>query len=164
MRAEDILKLKVMDIGSGTTIGSATGILIDADKKHVVALQIGGSLLSCPDYLPFESIKSIDNDVLTISSSKVLVDQEEFKTFRLVGNLNGRKVFTEDGKDLGTVHGFDVDTRNGDITFITVALDKAMMGGLWRSAGERFDIPRNLISTLGDSVVVDSSVPNKKVE
>ena len=115
--------------------------------------------MSRPDYLPFGSIKSIENDVLTILSSEVLVGRGEFKESGLVGNLSGLKVFTEDGKNLGTVHEYDVETNDGKITFITVAMDTAVMGGLWRSAGERFDIPSHLILTLGDSVVVDSSVP-----
>ena len=50
----------------------------------------------------------------------VLVERGGFKTSRLVGNLSGRKVFTEDGKNLGTVHEYDVDTKNGKITCITV--------------------------------------------
>jgi sporulation protein YlmC with PRC-barrel domain len=161
MIAEDMMKLKVMDIASGTTIGSVTGVLIDGDKRQVVALEVGGGFLSSPDYLPFGSIKSIDNDVLTISSSEVLVERGQFEASRLVGNISGRKVFTEDGKNLGTVHEYDIDTKNGGVTFIMVAKDRSRMGGLWRSAGEGFDIARSLIETLGDSVIVDSSVPNK---
>ena len=152
------MKRKVIDVASGTTIGSITGMLIDGDDKQVVALVVGGGLLSRPDYLPFESIISLENDVLTISSSDVLVSRGDFKTSRLLGTLSDHKVFTEDGKNLGTVHEYDVDVKNGKVTSITVALDTAMMGGLWRSHGERFNIPRRLITALGDSVVVDASV------
>ena len=157
MRAED-MKLKILDVASGTTIGSVTGMLIDSDKRQVVALEVGGSLLSRPNYLPFGGIKSIENDVLTIASDGVLVERGEFDTFKLVGNLSGRKVFTKDGKSLGSVHDYDVDIKNGKITCITVATDIAVMGGLWRSDGERFDIPGRKIVTLGESVVVDESV------
>jgi len=153
-----MMKLRVMDVSSGTTIGSVTGIVFDGEKRQVVALEVGGGLLSSPDYLPFMSIKSVENDVLTIPSSAVLVGREEFKASGLVGDISGRAVFTDDGRNLGTVHECDVDTSNGEITSVTVALDTAVMGGLWRSAGERFDIPRRLILTLGDSVVVDGSV------
>jgi sporulation protein YlmC with PRC-barrel domain len=161
MRADHILNLKVVDITSGTTIGSVTGILIDGEKRQVLALEVGGSLLSRPDYLPIANIKSIENDVLTISSSGVLVQRGEFRTSRLVGSLSGRNVFTDDGRSLGTVHEYDVDAKNGKITSMTVAMDTGIMGGLWRSDGEHFDIPRSLIATLGDSVVVDGSVPNE---
>ena len=41
-----------------------------------------------------------------------------------------------------------------------MAIDTAVMGGLWHTVGERFDIPRSLISILGDRVIVDSSVPD----
>ena len=161
MQEYEMIGLKVMDVANGTTIGSVTGMLIDGDKQQVVALEIGGGFLSRPDYLPFRHIKAIENDVLTISSSTVLVERGEFKTSRQVGDLCGHSVYTEDGINLGTVHEYDVDTKNGDITGITVAIDTAVMGGLWRSVGERFDIPRSLLVTMGDSVVVDSSVSNK---
>jgi sporulation protein YlmC with PRC-barrel domain len=161
MRANEMMKLKVVDVASGSTIGSVTGILIDGDKRQVVALEVGGGFLSRPDYLPFGSIISIENDVLTIPSTGVLVERGEFKTSRLLGDLSGRNVFTEDGKNLGTIHEYDVDVKNGKITLITVAMDKDVMGGLWQSDGERFDIPGRLITTLGDSVVVDGSVPSR---
>lgn len=161
MRAKEMLKLKVLDVASGNTIGSISGMLIDSDRRQLVALEIGGNLLTHPDYLPFGSIKAIENDILTISSAEVLVERGEFKTSRQVGNIDGRQVITEDGKNLGTVHDYSIDTKNGAILYITVAKDTAVLGGLWQSAGARFNIPRGFIKTLGDNVVVDSSVPNE---
>jgi sporulation protein YlmC with PRC-barrel domain len=136
-------------------------MLIDGDKRQVEAFEIGNGFLSHPHYLPFGSIKSIENDVLTLTPSGALVAPRDFNTFKLVGNLSGRQVVTEDGKHLGTVHEYDVDTKNGEINFITVAMDTAMLGGLWQSAGERFDIPRNLITALGDSVIVTAQFHTK---
>lgn len=161
MRADEMMKLKVMDIARGTTLGTVSGMLIDSDTRQVVALAVGGGLFSPPVYLPYGSIKSIENDVLTISSSRILVTRGEFKTAGLIDNLAGRTVFTDDGKNLGTVHAYNIDTKNGKITAITVAIDTDVLGGLWQSAGERFDIPRSLIGTLGDSVVVDSAFLNQ---
>lgn len=158
MRSEEILNLKVVDTDSGTTIGSVTGMLIDSKSKSMVALQIGGGFLSHPDYVPFDSIKSIENDVVMVASESPVVGRGTFKSAGILEKLIGRKVFTVDGKDIGTVHDYDIDTATGDITFISVAIDKNVMGGLWRSAGECFDIPRHQIVTLGDSVVVDRSV------
>lgn len=161
MRAAEMMKHKVIDVTHGTTIGSITGMLIDGERKQVVALEVGGNLLSRPHHLPFEDIKAIENDMVTIASSSVLLEQGAFDTFKLLGNLSGRQVLTEDGKNLGTVHEYDVDTKNGEITFITVAKDTAVLGGLWQTAGEQFDIPRNLISTMGDSVVVTAQFQSK---
>jgi len=151
MQAEDFFTLKVRDVENGTNIGSVTGILIDGHKKQVAALEVGGNLLSPPDYLPFQHILAIENDVLTISSSAALTVRGEYNTLGLVGHLRGCHVFTEDGKELGVVHEYDIDVKDGEITAITVAIDTDVMGGLWHTVGERFEIPRSLIATLGDA-------------
>ncbi len=163
MKAEEIMRLKVVDVASGTNIGSVTGVLIDGDIKKVIALEVGGGLLSRPDYLPFESISSIDNDILMISSAELFTERGEFKSSRLFSHLNERDVITEDGKKMGTIHEYDVDIKNGMVTSITVAIDKNLFCGLWRSTGELFDISRSNIVTIGDNVVVNSSVTNIKV-
>ena len=162
MIAEAMTKLKVLDIASGNLIGAVTGLLIDGDQKEVVALEIGGGWFSHPHYLPFASIASIENDVLTIASADLLVERGEFKVSRLLGNLDGRKVYTEDGKNLGTVHDYNVDIQTGEISAITVALDSFSMAGLVRSEGKSFGIPRYLIAALGENVVVDNAVSLKK--
>lgn len=159
MKAREILDLRVVDATSGTTMGSVTGILIDGEKKQVVAIEIGGGFLSHPGYLPFASIKSIKNDELTIQSPDALVEQAEFESPRLVGSLVGHKVYTEDGKNLGSVEDYDIDIKAGGIASVTIAIDTSLLGRLWRSTEKRFVIPRDMIITLGDSVVVDSSVP-----
>lgn len=161
MKAEEMIKLKVLDVASGTTIGQVSGLLIDGNNRKVVALEVGSSMFTRPDYLPFGSINAIDNDVLTIASSGLLVERGVYKTSGLVGNLGGRKVFTDDGKYLGTVHEYDIETTTGEITGITVAIDTTKMGGLWKSAGERFAIPGSHIAVLGESVVVNSAVPGE---
>jgi len=158
MRSEEILNLKVVDISSGATIGTVTGMLIDGESKRMVALQIGGGFLSHPDYVPFDRIKAIENDVVMVAPESSAVGRGTFRNTGMVDNLIGRKVLTIDGKDIGTVHDYDIDIVTGEITSISVAIDKAVLGGLWRSAGERFDIPRSQVVTLGDSVVVDRSV------
>lgn len=158
MRSEKIMNLEVVDIASGTTIGNIEGMLIDGESKRVVGLQIGGGFLSHSDYVPFDRIKSIENDVVMIALESSVADRGSFRDTGMVEKLVGRKVLTVDGRDIGTVHDYDIDTATGEITSIGVAIDTAVLGGLWKSAGERFDIPRNQIVTLGDSVVVDRSV------
>lgn len=158
MRSEEILDLEVVDIASGTTIGTVTGMLIDGESKLMVALQIGGGLLSHPDYVPFVSIKAIENDVVMVAPESSVVGRGTFRSDDMVDKLIGRKALTVDGKDIGTVHDYDIDIVTGEITSISIAIDTAVLGGLWQSAGERFDIPRSQIVTVGDSVVVDRSV------
>jgi len=158
MRSEELLNLKVVDIESGTTIGTITGMLIDGESKRMVALQVGGSFLTHADYVPFADIKATENDVVMITSASSVVGRGTFKHAGMVDKLIDRKVLTIDGKDIGTVHDYDVDIATGEIKSISVACDTAVMGGLWQSAGERFDIPRSQVMTLGESVVIDKSV------
>ena len=158
MTATQMMALSVLDISSGNNIGAITGFLIDGDLKAIVALEIGGGWFSHPHYLPYASINAIDNDVVTISSPEVLVQRGDFKMARLISSLSGRKVYTEEGKNLGTVHEYDIANDNGEINSITVALDTFALGILLRSEGKSFEIPRKLISVFGDSVVVDNSI------
>ncbi len=157
MYANEIISLKVMDVSSGTTLGTVVGLLIDSEKRQVVALEVSGGMFIRTHYLPLASIKSIEHDVLMVASSEVLVVRGAYKTHGFIDHLSDRAVVTEDGKNLGTVHAYDVNTKNGDITCITVALDTDVLGGLWQTVGKRFDISRSHIGTLGDSVVVDSA-------
>lgn len=158
MLADTIMSLTVLEISSGNIIGAVTGLLINGESKAVVALEIGGGWFTHPHYLPFANINAIENEVLTISSSEVLVKRGDFKSTHLLSSLLGRKVYTEEGKNLGTVHGYDVAIDNGEINYIMVALDTFALGVFRRSEGKRFDIPRNLITAIGDCVVVDNSI------
>ncbi|HEY3297545.1 MAG TPA: PRC-barrel domain-containing protein, partial [Armatimonadota bacterium] len=142
MKSEEIVNRQVVDIASGTTIGIVTGMLIDSESKQMVALQIGGGLLTPPNYVPFESIKAMENDVVMVTSESSVVGRASFKGAGRIDNLIGRNVLTVDGMELGTIHDYSVDIASGEITSISVATDTAVLGGLWKSAGEPFDIPR----------------------
>lgn len=157
MRSDEILNLKVVNITSGTTIGTVTKLLIDCESKQMMALQLGGGVFSNAVYVPFDDIQAIKNDVVMVESESSVVDRGTFKSTGIIDELNGRKALTVDGKDIGTIHNYDIDIVTGEITSVTVAIDTAMLGGLWQSVGERFEIPRSKIVTLGDNVIVDKS-------
>ena len=161
MNAEQLMGLKVVGAEDGTTIGTVKGLLISQDEKSLVALEVGGGILSQSLFVPFENVKSVEHDVVMVPSSESLVDRQNIPTEGLMGSLTKRKVFTEDGKNLGTVHGYSIDPQTGKISALTLAVDKEVLGGLWRSAGDSYDIPGELIKTLGDNIVVDESVPER---
>lgn len=158
MTSKEILNLKVVEIASGSTIGTVTGILIDGETKLMAALQVGGSFFINPVYVPFENIKAIENDVAMVESQSSVVNRGTFKNNDMIDDMMNRKALTDDGIDIGTIHDYDIDIMNGEVTSVSVAIDKAVLGGLWQSAGERFDIPRSQIVTLGDNVIVDKSI------
>jgi|GEM_PF-3458926 len=160
MNANELMGLNVVDSEHGTTVGTIKGLLIDQQEKRVSALEVSERFLSRSRFVPFESIKSIEHDVLMIPSAQNLVARQDLGSTGLITHLTGRHVFTEDGKDLGTVRSYVVDSKTGDITSITFAVDKTAFHGLWKSAGDSYDLPSRFIITLGEHVIVDKSVPD----
>jgi sporulation protein YlmC with PRC-barrel domain len=159
MNANELMGLTVVDSEHGTTIGIVKGLLIDQDRKILAALEVSGGFLSHSRFVPFESIQSVEHDVLMVPSAQSLVDRQDLGSTGLTDHLTGRRVFTEDGKDLGTMHSYSIDSQTGEVSSITFAVDKDVLGGLWKSAGDSYDIPGGFIRTLGEHIIVDSSVP-----
>ncbi|HET6454014.1 MAG TPA: PRC-barrel domain-containing protein [Armatimonadota bacterium] len=161
MNAQELVNAKVLDIGSGTTVGSVTGVLIDPQERKVVALRVDGGFLARPHYLAFENIVSAENDVVTIPTRESLVQRGSFRAIGMIDGLTGREVFTEDGMDLGTVQDYTVEPITGEIHSITFAVDKERLGGLWHATGDSYNLPITLVKTLGENVIVDNSVPDE---
>ena len=160
MRARQILNLEVVEVARGTTLGRATGVMIDADEGRVAAIAVSqNSLLGKTRYVPFEDLKSIENDVVTVPSMESAVERSSFKKTGMMDTLLGRKVLTQDGKDLGDVQDYSFDPKTGDMESITLGVNKQVLGGLWKSHGENYEVSRNSIIAFGEHVVVDNSVP-----
>lgn len=160
MKAEELMGLSVVDSEEGTSLGTVKGLLIDQSARRIVALEVGGGVLSHSRFVPFDSIKSASNDVLMVASARSLVERRSLPSTGLTDHLIGRHVLTEDGKDLGTVREYSVDPQTGELLSLTFAVDKNVLGGLWKSAGDSHSIPIRFVKTLGEHLVVDNSVPD----
>lgn len=158
MKSSEIANLKVVEIAGGSTAGSVTGLLISAESLRVLALEVTHGVLPHHDYVPFDSIRAIENDVVMIASPSVAVPRKNFPNTGLVEKLVGRKALTTDGRDLGSVQDYEIDTASGALTALFVAAEKTTLGGLWHSTGKPFAIPRSQIVTLGDTIVVSGDV------
>jgi sporulation protein YlmC with PRC-barrel domain len=162
MKAEDITKRKVVEVARGSEVGPVSGLLIDTEAKRIAAIAIGGTgMLAEKKYVRYEDIISIEHDALTIPSVDVLVHRKDIRPHGLAESLEKRRVLTEDGRELGTVQSYSIDPRSGDISSITFSVNKQVLGGLWKTAGDTYDISQRQIKTLGDNVIVGSSVPDE---
>ncbi len=160
MRVDQMLKLKVIELSGGSQLGEVSGLLIDPRAHKIVALTVARpGLLAKPRYIPFEKLVGIENDVATVQSEDVLVDARSIGKSAHMESITHRTVITEDGKQLGQVRTYEFDPRTGDIESLTFGVDKAVLGGLWKSAGDSYTIPMSLVKTIGENVVVDKSVP-----
>lgn len=159
MNADQILNLKVVEIARGSTVGKVSGVLIDAESRQVVALVLSGGTFGSTRYVPFQSIRSLQNDVATIPSVDSIVHRSSYRSHGMLDSLTGRKVLTEDGIDLGEVRSYSIDTKSGEITSITFGRTGGFLGGIL-GTGRDYETPSDTIKVLGDHVVVDNSVPD----
>lgn len=161
MKADLIIGVNVVDIETGSTVGRAAGLMVNAADMRVVAVAVGGGkFLGRDQYVRLEDIASIQNEVLTIPSSAVLLSRKELGTDADTEKIRGSKMITQDGRELGEAAGYDIDPKSGEIQSISLGTVKETLGGLVRSSGEQFTIPRALIRTLGENIIVDNSTPD----
>lgn len=162
MKADEIINLKVIEVESGTSLGQVTGVLVDINNKRISAVAVpAGGVFGHNRYIPFENIVAIEHDVITIPSPQSLVERRNFPESTTIEYLSGRKVITEDGKDLGEMRTYEIDPKTGQIQAIVFGVNKEVLGGLWRTAGDAYTLPVELIKTLGENVIVDNSAPEK---
>lgn len=159
MNAEELMGRSVVDASDGSTVGRVQGMLVDPNERKVVALKIEKGMLTHPYYISLDNVTSAEHDVVTIKSQEAMLERHNFGAAGLTEHLSSRKVFTEDGRDLGVVHGYEFDANTGAMSSITFSVDKQVLGGLWKTAGDAYSIPIDSVKTLGDHVVVDNSVP-----
>lgn len=159
MKAEQIINLKVVEVEHGASLGNVTGLLIDARDRRIAAVAVGSGILGPSRYVPFDKIVSVEHDVLTVPNPESLVERRNFRTDGMVESLSGRKVVTEDGHELGDIRSYNFDVKTGELVSIEFAVSKAVLGGLWHAAGDRYEVPAVLVKAIGENVVVDNSVP-----
>lgn len=161
MKAHEILGSKTIEVLRGTNLGIVIGLLLDADTKRVLALGVhAGGLLTHARYVAFGDVISIENDVVTIPAKESLLDRDSFRTADILESVKGRQVITEDGRELGELLDYDVEPKTGRIISMTFAPEQRALGGLIKKAGDRYDVPVELIKTIGENVVVDKSTPD----
>lgn len=161
MDIDQIVGSQVVEIAEGRNLGKVNGVIVDKKDKRVIAVAVtGGRMFDRPHYVRLEDIASVEHDVLTIPSAEMVVGRSSIPTRDTTDSIIGRRVITEDGKDLGDIRSYSIDPRNGDIQAITFAVDKNVLGGLWKTAGDSYTVPGQMIRTLGENVVVDNSVPD----
>lgn len=161
MKADQIINSSVVDVAHGTTIGKATGLLVDADEKRVVAIAVSkGGMIGHMRYMPFENVIAAENDVVTIPSEQSLIERRNYRSTSMLESLGTRHVITENGREIGQVRDYSFDPKTGELQSIMFGITRSAIGGLWRSAGDTYEIPIAYVKVLGDHVVVDDSVPD----
>lgn len=144
----EFLNTQVITRNTGKRLGVVREVLVDIDRREVVALGLRDNRLSLsgiPKYMYLDNV-SQTGDVILVEDEDVIEDVD----IEIYSSLINCEVVTETGEPLGKVRDFNFNLENGKVDSITVA-----------SFGYP-QIPDQVISTYELSVdEIVSSGPNR---
>ena len=146
----EFINTQVIASNSGKRLGVVKEVLVDIDRREVVALGLRDNLLSVsgiPKYMYLDSVRQT-GDVILVDDENVIEDID----IEIYSKLVNCEVITEAGEPLGKVRDFQFDAANGAVNSIVIA-----------SLGIP-QIPEQFISTYELSIEeVVSSGPNRLI-
>ncbi|MBK4730280.1 PRC-barrel domain-containing protein [Oxynema sp. CENA135] len=115
----DLLNTQVITRNTGKRLGVVKELLVDIDRREVVALGLRDNLLAIagmPRFMLLDSIQQI-GDVILVEDENVIedVDVESYSS------LINSEVITENGELLGKVRGFKFNVETGEVVSIVIA-------------------------------------------
>lgn len=115
----EFLNTQVIARNTGKRIGVVKEVLVDMDRREVVALGLRDNLLSVsgiPKYMYLNSIRQT-GDVILVEDEDVIEDVD----IELYSKLIKCEVVTETNQPLGKVRDFQFDAEDGKVQAITIA-------------------------------------------
>ncbi|MEN9565638.1 MAG: hypothetical protein RLZZ69_834, partial [Cyanobacteriota bacterium] len=146
----EFINTQVIARNTGKRLGVVKEVLVDIDRREIVALGLRDNILSVsgiPKYMYLDSIRQT-GDVILVEDENVIEDID----VEIYSKLVNCEVITEAGEPLGKVRDFQFDAENGAVNSIVIA-----------SLGIP-QIPEQFISTYELSIEeVVSSGPNRLI-
>jgi sporulation protein YlmC with PRC-barrel domain len=147
MDAEKIKGMAIVSVAEGARLGRVADLLIDPAGLQVAALRIENDGQGF--VLPFDLLKSIGTDAITVESSHVTrATGGTFGTLVGLGDFKKLKVVDEAGTLLGTLSGIELDPATGRLVGLT-----AHKGGLLGLGGTTTPIDTALVRGIGPEVL-----------
>ncbi len=115
----EFINTQVIARNSGKRLGVVKEVLVDIDRREIVALGLRDNLLSVsgiPKYMYLDSVRQT-GDVILVDDENVIEDIEVEAYSKLVNC----EVITEAGEPLGKVRDFQFDADNGAVNAIIIA-------------------------------------------
>ncbi|MCA1992258.1 MAG: PRC-barrel domain-containing protein, partial [Coleofasciculus sp. S288] len=115
----DILNTQVVTIDAAKRLGVVKELLVDVDRREVVALGLRDNLLSVagmPRYMLLSSIQRI-GDTILVDDEDVIEDIDVSAYSTLINS----EVITETGEMLGRVRGFKFNIEDGKVSSLIIA-------------------------------------------
>lgn len=115
----EVINTQVITRNSGKRLGVVKEMLVDIDRREVVALGLRDSLISVagmPRYMYLEDI-SQSGDVILVEDEEVIEDVD----IEALSALINCEVITEDGEMLGRVRDFQFNLDDGKVSSLIIA-------------------------------------------
>jgi sporulation protein YlmC with PRC-barrel domain len=147
MNIEKLKGMSVVSVSEGSRLGRIADILIEPREMQIGAVKIEHENQSF--VIPFNLIKSIGSDAITVESSQVTqADGGSFGTLVGIGDFKKLKVVDETGTLHGTISGVEMDAATGKIGSFT-----AHKGGMLGLGGTTTSVTSEQVRGIGPEVV-----------
>ncbi|AFY81250.1 PRC-barrel domain-containing protein [Oscillatoria acuminata] len=115
----DLLNTQVITRDTGKRLGVVKELLVDIDRRQVVALGLRDNLLSVAGMPRFMFLRSIEQigDVILVEDEDVIEDIDVDAYSRVINS----EVITETGELLGRARGFKFDLATGELVSLVIA-------------------------------------------
>src|SRR5438105_1964432 len=152
-KAREIIGLPVVTMARGTKIYDVADMIIDPERKQVLALVVGEkALFQSARAIPFGRIQAIGPDAVIVPDGKAVLDVGRDPVLRRLDNnqtIRGLRVLTDDGRKLGAVDDMMIDDKTGEIKGFHVSLGGGVLN---MTQGTRWLLAERVIS-MGMRVV-----------
>ncbi len=161
MRSSDeLLGLPVMDLSTGEQTGAVRKLIFNRDQDKLLGIVIDeGGWFKEAKIIPFEAIGSIGEHAITIADTAAVTRVEEQVRLRRVieenASLQGLRVITESGKEIGSIDAVLFDPDSGRVGGFRLS------DGLLRDlvAGKRMLVrPESMVMGKDTLIVPESAV------
>lgn len=158
-KGKELIGLPIITFSDGRRLGSVKDILVDPDQNRVIALLADtGGWFSAAKVIPWTSIRTVGPDSIIVPDATSVIPANTDSYIRRIMDsrnvLSGTRVYTEDGRDLGTIGDMFLEDSSGQVVGYEVS------GGLFNATlkGKKF-MPAPATITVGKDVAfVPSSV------
>lgn len=119
-KGKHIIGKTIVTLNTGEIVDKVEDVIFDSQNNKILGFLVDeGGMLKSARVLPFERIKKIGDDTITIEDKNAIVNAQEVKSIQdFVASNNiliGTKVMTEDGKNLGKIADVVFDEMTGMI-------------------------------------------------
>lgn len=120
IKGSSLFNKPIVTYSDGERIERVRDIIFDVRTNRVLGFLVDeGGLFASARALPFNRIRSIGADAITVDSSDAIIAADQDKAINAILEeyqpVRGLQVMTEDGKDLGTIANLFFNESSGDI-------------------------------------------------